>query len=217
MNKYRLLIGVVVVAVLLAGAYFISASAKAPAPDVKVTAPGVGAREVTPTDKMRVRTAEGQPSIDIATYRLKVDGFVEHRLSMTFGEIQAMPVDERFVKLPCVEGWTEKAVWKGVRLADVLKSAGIGKGGETVVFKSPGGYTSSLTVADVIATDPMLAYGVNNERLPDEQGYPLRLVVPNRLGYKWVKWVTEIEVIKGGYEGYWESRGYSNDADATGR
>jgi DMSO/TMAO reductase YedYZ molybdopterin-dependent catalytic subunit len=63
----------------------------------------------------------------------------------------------------------------------------------------------------------MLAYGVNGDRLPDEQGYPLRLVVPNRLGYKWIKWVVEIDLIKGSYQGYWESRGYSNDADATGR
>ncbi len=53
--------------------------------------------------------------------------------------------------------------------------------------------------------------------LPYEQGFPLRLVVPERLGYKWIKWITTIEVISGEYEGYWESRGYSNEADASNR
>lgn len=63
----------------------------------------------------------------------------------------------------------------------------------------------------------MLAYEVNGDRLPDEQGYPVRLVVPKRLGYKRIKWVTSIELISGDYEGYRESRGYSNEAYASGR
>ena len=63
----------------------------------------------------------------------------------------------------------------------------------------------------------MLAYEVNGSVLPDDQGFPVRLVVPDRLGYKWIKWVTGIELARGEYSGYWESRGYDNDADASGR
>lgn len=148
----------------------------------KATVPGGGTKVVTPTSQLHVETAEGQPSINISTYRLKVSGLVDHPLSLTFDQIKALPAQERFVKLPCVEGWTDSAVWNGPRLAAVLKQAGVKSGAGTVVFKSPGGYSTSLTVADVTATDPMLAYGVNGTKLPDEQGYPLRLVVPNRLG-----------------------------------
>jgi len=211
MSRLRLLagLGLVVAVVLLAGC--------AQGAGTKVTIPGVGTKRVTPTSQLRVETAEGQPTIDINTYTLKISGLVKHPMSLTFDQIKALPAQQRFVKLPCVEGWTDSAVWQGPRLADVLKQAGIKDTAKTVVFKSPKGYSTSLTVADVLATDPMLAYGVNGERLPDVQGYPLRLVVPNRLGYKWIKWVVEIELIQGSYKGYWESRGYSNDANATGR
>ncbi len=58
---------------------------------------------------------------------------------------------------------------------------------------------------------------MNGVSLPAEQGFPIRLVVPDRLGYKWIKWVDAIEVISGEYEGFWESRGYSNQADASNR
>jgi DMSO/TMAO reductase YedYZ molybdopterin-dependent catalytic subunit len=142
---------------------------------------------------------------------------VEKPLSFSFDDILAMQAEERLVDLPCVEGWTETALWKGARLAPLLESAGVMEGADNVVFSSPGGYTTSLTLADIAETDPLLAYGSNGEMLPHEQGFPVKLVVPDRLGYKWIKWVTSIEVISGEYEGYWETRGYSNEADASGR
>jgi len=202
--------------VLIAIAAFLLAGC-AQSAGTKVTVPGVGTKVVTPTKDLHVETAEGQPNIDINTYRLKVTGLVNNPLSLTFAQIKALPSQSRLVDLPCVEGWTDKAVWTGPSLADVLKQAGLKSNARTVIFKSPGGYSTSLTTADITATDPMLAYGVNGTRLPDEQGYPLRLVVPHRLGYKWCKWVVEIDVIQGTYQGYWESRGYSNDANAGGR
>ena len=203
--------------VIVVGLLTYAATRGRPAGTTKINVPGVGTKAVTPTAKLHVRTAEGEPKIDLASYRLKVSGLVEIPLSLSFDDVKSMPSVERYVTLPCVEGWSDEGIWKGVRLADVLKKAGVRDSARTVVFKSPGGYTTLLTTADVTATDPVLAYGVNGGRLPDQQGYPLRLVVPHKLGYKWIKWVTEIDLIKGSYEGYWESRGYSNSADATGR
>jgi DMSO/TMAO reductase YedYZ molybdopterin-dependent catalytic subunit len=216
MDTKRLVIAVAVAVVLL-GLAFLYFGVINKTPKETIELPGGKEATVTPTSKMRVRTAEGQPTIDVDKFHLSVGGLVDKELSLTFAEIQAMPVEERYVRLPCVEGWSEDGVWRGVRLSDVLERAGVSKDARTVVFSSPGGYTTSLTVADVKKTDPILAYGVNGEKLPDGQGYPLRLVVPNKLGYKWIKWVDSIELIKGDYEGYWESRGYSNTADATGR
>lgn len=163
---------------------------------------------------MRIRTAEDAPVINAAEYRLGVEGLVDNPISLSYEEIKAMPADERLVELPCVEGWSETGLWKGPRLTDVLGKAGIKEDASTVVFSSPGGYTTSLTIDDVNETDPLLAYEVNGEKLPRDLGFPVRLVVPDKLGYKWIKWVDKIELIEGDYEGYWEERGYSNDADA---
>ena len=183
-------------------------------PSVTVESESGEQAQVTPTDRMRVRTAEREPQIDPSTWRLKVSGLVDRELSLTLDEVLGRPAEERLVELPCVEGWKETALWKGVRLAPLLEEAGMYDDAETVVFSSPGGYTTSLTVQDIRETDPLLAYQVNGEPLPQEQGYPLRLVVPQRLGYKWIKWVTGIQAIRGEYEGYWESYGYSNEARA---
>ncbi len=214
MKRMNILLAVLMVAVLCGGAVYWAAGARTPTKQIQA----VGRRyDVTPTDKMRVRTAEGQPHIDPADFRLKVKGLVERPQSLTLQELQRLPAVERYVQLPCVEGWTEAGVWKGPRLSTVLEAAGVKKGATTVIFRSPGGYSTSLTLKDVGQTDPLLAYGVNGGNLPEAQGYPLRLVAPDRLGYKWIKWVTEIELVSGDYRGYWESRGYSNEAGAGGR
>ena len=207
---------VLLVAALLVGAVVL-VLVRGGEPKAELELPEGGTVEVTPNDEMRVRTAEDDPVIDPATYTLTITGMVEKPLTFDFEDIKAMEAEERLVDLPCVEGWTETALWKGTRLAPLLESAGVLEGADNVVFTSPGGYTTSLTLADITETDPLLAYGTNGEMLPHEQGFPLRLVVPERLGYKWIKWVTGIEVISGEYEGYWESRGYSDEADASNR
>jgi DMSO/TMAO reductase YedYZ molybdopterin-dependent catalytic subunit len=215
-SKLRPFIGISVVVAVVSG-FVLFAVARNSSPTEDYRPPGGSEVEVTATDEMRVRTAEGQPEIDLESYRLVVDGLVGEELSLTYEEIQGIGADERYAELPCVEGWTEKGVWRGTRLQVLLEMAGVDDEARTVVFHSPNGYTTSLTVEDVEETDPLLAYGVNGERLPEEQGYPLRLVVPDRLGYKWIKWLDRIEVIAGEYEGFWEKRGYSNEADATDR
>ncbi len=206
---------ILVVVVLVGAAVYLFVGRSEPKADLEL--PEGGTVEVTPLDEMRVRTAESDPVIDPETYTLTVSGLVEKPLTFNFDEILNMEAEERLVALPCVEGWTETALWKGTRLAPLLEEAGVLEGADNVVFSSPGGYTTSLTLEDIAETDPLLVYGANGEMLPHEQGYPLRLVVPDRLGYKWIKWVVSIEVISGEYKGYWESRGYSNEADASDR
>jgi DMSO/TMAO reductase YedYZ molybdopterin-dependent catalytic subunit len=204
---------ILVVVVLVGAAVYLLVGRSEP----KTELPEGGTVEVTPLDEMRVRTAEDDPVIDTETYNLVITGLVDSPLTFTFDDILSMEAEERLVALPCVEGWTETGLWKGTRLAPLLEEAGVLEEADNVVFSSPGGYTTSLTLEDIAQTDPLLVYGANGEMLPQEQGYPLRLVVPDRLGYKWIKWVTSIEVIAGEYEGYWESRGYSNEADASDR
>ncbi|MBN1289484.1 MAG: molybdopterin-dependent oxidoreductase [Actinobacteria bacterium] len=173
--------------------------------------------EVTAVEDMRVRTAEDAPEIDAATYRLEVTGLVNSPLTLTYDEIRSLPAEKRLVDLPCVEGWSETARWKGPRLQEILDRAGAKENATTAVFYSPGGYSTSLAITDIGKTDPLLAYEVNGETLPPDQGFPVRLVVPDKLGYKWIKWVDRIELIEGDHEGYWEQRGYPNEADTEGR
>jgi DMSO/TMAO reductase YedYZ molybdopterin-dependent catalytic subunit len=216
MEKYRSYItAAIVIALIAGGAIYVVLANRSPSEEIALESGGK--TKVTPTEKMRVRTAEEQPKIDPSTYMLEIGGLVEKELTLTFDELKKRTAEERFVELPCVEGWTEAGVWKGTRLKPLLEEAGVKESAATVVFTSPGGYTTSLTLEDVDETDPLLAYGVNGDDLPEEQGFPLRLVVPDRLGYKWIKWVTGIELISGTYEGYWESRGYSNEAEVKGR
>ncbi len=169
--------------------------------------------EVTPIDQMRVRTAETAPALDAESYRLRVSGMVDNPLELALSELQQLPSQEELVDLPCVEGWTETGLWRGPRLSGVLEMVGIQPGAGNVVLSSPGGYTTSLTLDEIAESDPILAYGVNGETLPPQLGFPIRLVAPHQLGYKWIKWVTGIEVIQGDYRGYWESRGYSSHAE----
>lgn len=216
MERYRSYIIVAAVVALLVGAVVFT-YLRTREPKEELDLPEGGTVEVTPLDEMRVRTAEEDPIIDPDSYRLTVTGLVDNQVTLTLEELLAMDAPERLVDLPCVEGWTESAMWRGPRLAEVLAMAGVQEGADNVVFSSPGGYTTSLTLEDIEETDPLLAYEANGETIPHEQGFPIRLVVPERLGYKWIKWVTGIEVISGEHEGYWESRGYSNEADASER
>jgi len=101
---------------------------------------------------------------------------------------------------------------KGVRVKDLLLEAGVKPGANTVIFYAEDGYSSSLPLTYIEDRDILLAYAMNNVTLPAERGLPFQLVAEDRWGYKWVKWVTRIEVSDDeNYRGYWESRGYVNN------
>ncbi|UCF08652.1 MAG: molybdopterin-dependent oxidoreductase, partial [Thermoplasmata archaeon] len=108
---------------------------------------------------------------------------------------------------------TGTADWKGVKVSAILDLAEVKDNATEVVFYAADGYSSSLTLDYLMRDDVILAYEMNGEVLPRDHGYPLRLVAPNKYGYKWVKWITHMEVVGHDYEGYWESRGWSDDAD----
>jgi len=100
-----------------------------------------------------------------------------------------------------------------VRLADVLALAKPKQGVRTVIFYAVDGYSSSLDYGDVKRLDLMLAAKINGKILDAKRGFPFQVVAESKLGYKWVKWVTRIELSKDPYKGFWEQRGYDNEAD----
>jgi len=170
--------------------------------------------EITPIEDFFVLDLGIQPEIDIGEWRLEVTGLVETPLSLTYDEILAMPQVTQITYLYCMPGYEGTGEWTGVPLLYVLEKAGYSDETVSVVFYAADEYSSSIPLDKVVLQDTILAYKMNGVTLPEEHGYPLRLVVPDKVGYKWVKWIVKIELVNYLYEGYWESRGYSNIGNA---
>ena len=105
-------------------------------------------------------------------------------------------------------------LWEGVLVRDLFDRAGVLPEAKTVIFRSVDGYSTSLFLDYLYDNDIILAHKVNGVALPPELGYPFQVVAEGKWGYKWSKWVHEIEVSDDVfYEGHWESQGFSNKAD----
>ena len=157
------------------------------------------------------------PSVDGATWRLRVGGLVERPLSLTLDEIRAMAAVDQVQTLECISNEVggdliSTARWRGVRLRDVLAMARPAATAVELKLDADDGYTESIP-AELAADDRViLAYEMNGEPLPQRHGFPLRLLLPNRYGMKGPKWLTAIELIDQPYAGYWEQRGWSKEA-----
>ena len=163
----------------------------------------------------RENSIKGPQHIDIENYRLKVDGLVENPLEYTLEKATDNRQGyQKVVTLNCVEGWSVRILWEGVLIEDLIEEAEPSAEANMVIFHAYDGYTTSLPLAYVTGQDIMLAYKMNGVVLPPERGAPFQLVAESKWGYKWIKWVTRIELSDDpDYKGYWESRGFSNDAD----
>ena len=115
--------------------------------------------------------------------------------------------------MPCVEGWGFDAKWTGFRVTDLLDLAGLGPEAVYVVFHSADGYSTGLNLDYLRNEEIIMAYGINGVTLPPERGFPFQLVAKDKYGYKWAKWIVGIEVTNEAQRGYWESRGYSDNAN----
>ena len=156
---------------------------------------------------------KGPQYVDNTTYRLKVDGLVQQPLTYTYEDvINNHQSYEKLVTLNCVEGWSVTILWQGVLVNDLIAGAGVKPDAKVIVFHGYDGYTTSLPLQYIQDNNIMLAYKMNGVVLPPERGFPFELVAEQKWGYKWIKWVTEIELSSDvNYHGYWEQAGYSND------
>ena len=172
---------------------------------------GLGAL-VPGADEFRIYTVTGSiPTIAPATYRLRVDGMVEHPLDLSLGDLRAMKRTKLVHYFQCVTGWRVPSVhWEGVRLADVLDRAGVQRGGTALRFFSGDGvYTESLTISQAQLPDVLVADRMIGNDVTPEHGGPVRLYVATMYGYKSIKWLDRIEVINEVIPGYWENYGYA--------
>src|SRR5262245_7447878 len=194
---------------------------------------------ITPIDRFFVRTHVYAPRVDIGQWRLTLDGDVANTLTLTIDDLRKMPSVELVSVLECAGNgrgfyepsmpglqWGNGAVgngrWRGVRLADVLKRAGLKPSPKEVLFNgadTPIGtmpdFQRSIPIAKALHPATLLAYEMNGETLPVEHGFPLRVVVPGWAGDSWIKWVTSITVLDREHDGFWMARAYRHPGRAV--
>jgi DMSO/TMAO reductase YedYZ molybdopterin-dependent catalytic subunit len=147
--------------------------------------------------------------VDGNSWRLEVSGLVSEKKPWALADLQALPQRSMVIQHICVEGWSYIGGWSGVPLKTLLEHVGADTRAKYVAFKTADNYPSSIDMATALHPQTMLALDYGGETLADPFGFPLRLRMATKLGYKNPKWVTAIEVTNTYPGGYWESRGFS--------
>jgi DMSO/TMAO reductase YedYZ molybdopterin-dependent catalytic subunit len=199
---------------------------------------------VMPNAHFYVRNHFQIPVLDPATWRLEVGGLVERPLNLSVRDLMNMRSQALVVTLECAgngrslldppadgEQWGLGAVstaeWTGVPLVEVLDRAGVKPGAREVVFRGVDNGTlagrtdtisfeRSLTIDDARDSEALLAYAMNGEPLPIQHGFPLRVVVPGWYAVASVKWLREIEAIKGSFDGHYQTGSYFFEHERNG-
>jgi DMSO/TMAO reductase YedYZ molybdopterin-dependent catalytic subunit len=173
---------------------------------------------ITPNaDFYRIDTALSVPQVDPEHWTLKVLGRVDHPFELTFAEVLAMPMVEKYVTLQCVSNevggpLVGNAKWLGVPLPMLLDRAGIQKGADQIVGRSVDDFTAGCPTSAILdGRTALLAVGMNGEPLPTKHGFPARLIVAGLYGYvSATKWVTQLEATTfADYDAYWVPRGWA--------
>ncbi|MGB8698562.1 MAG: molybdopterin-dependent oxidoreductase [Thermosynechococcaceae cyanobacterium] len=161
-------------------------------------------------DKLLINTFDRTPQLDPDQFRLVLDGEVERPLQLSLKELQNLPSTSMVIRHVCVEGWAAIVQWGGVRLQDLAALVRPKAGVRYAYFKSADGYYESWDLASVLHPQTLMVYAKNGQPLSVENGAPLRLASPIKLGYKQSKWVTQITFTSqlSAKQGYWEDQGY---------
>ena len=177
--------------------------------DPEQLAPELPASEATPPGAFPQYYVSDSVPRAPAGWALKVGGLVERPGVLSLEDLQRLPRTEYRIRHHCVEGWSAVASWHGVRLRDLAGHVGADARAGYVEFRSfDSGYHSSWDRPSAFHAQTMLAYGMNGQPLTPEHGAPLRLYAAVKLGYKMVKYLTEVNFLPEPTGGYWEDRGY---------
>jgi sulfite oxidase len=168
---------------------------------------------ITPNEDF-YNVQKGTPvRVDAGLWRLRVDGLVDRPVSLTLDQIRSRPAVERLLTLECVDNriggyYIGNAMWKGVELAPLLAEAGVRPEPRNVALYGADGLTTGHPLEALRSA--FLAYEMNGQPLPVNHGFPVRILIPGKYGYKQPKWLTRIELVDRHYLGYWERKGWSD-------
>jgi DMSO/TMAO reductase YedYZ molybdopterin-dependent catalytic subunit len=190
-----------------------------PAADPQLDAlPGITPRITKNEDHYTVDTTLVKPRVLIDEWRLDIKGAVESPFSLTYDQLLDLEAVEQLHTLECISNYVggdliSTALWTGAPLRDLLNRAQVKPGAYDVVFTSVDGYTDSIPIAKAMEDRTLVAYLMNGKTVPQDHGYPARMLVPNIYGMKNVKWIRSVEVVTFDFIGYWQGQGWSDSAN----
>jgi DMSO/TMAO reductase YedYZ molybdopterin-dependent catalytic subunit len=149
------------------------------------------------------------PKIDGAGFKLNLSGLIESRRPWTLAELHALPQESQVTRHVCVEGWSMIGKWTGVPLRTFLARIGADTTAKYVGFECADGYYSSIDMASALHPQTFLTFKISDGILAPKFGYPLKLRVATKLGFKNPKWITAMYVTNRFPGGFWEDRGYN--------
>ncbi|MCX5859421.1 MAG: molybdopterin-dependent oxidoreductase [Proteobacteria bacterium] len=169
-------------------------------------------QQLSSINDLQENSIKGAQNVVLETYSLSVTGLVGQPLSYTYGEVlNQFNQVKKVADLHCVEGWSATFLFEGIPLLDLLEISSPLPEARIVIFHSVDGFTTSLPLDYFQNNDIIMAFQINGLAIRPQNGFPFQLVAEGKWGYKWAKWISEIELSDDmDYRGFWESRGYSN-------
>lgn len=149
------------------------------------------------------------PEVDAASYRLELNGRVQGRRIWTLDALHALPQQSQVTRHICIEGWSAIGKWGGVRFADFLRHAGADTTAKYVAFHCADNYWTSIDMPTALHPQTLLTLTYDGGILPAKYGFPMKLRIPTKLGYKNPKHIVAITVTNTFPGGYWENQGYN--------
>ena len=188
-------------------------------PDQVKKAPDQGFGEKVPpgqfvTQKFPVLTYGPTPKVDLERWRLRIFGLVEEEVELTWEQFKGLQWSTVNADFHCVTQWSSlDNTWEGVLFTDLMKQVKPKPEAKHVMAHCYGDYTTNVPLDLMLEDGSILAHKQDGEELGKDHGWPVRLIVPSRYGWKSAKWLNGIEFMAEDQPGFWEQRGYNNSAD----
>jgi DMSO/TMAO reductase YedYZ molybdopterin-dependent catalytic subunit len=149
------------------------------------------------------------PVVDPATYKLELAGMIENKKPWTLRELNVLPEVSQITRHICVEGWSAIGSWQGAVLSDFLKRIGADTRAKYIWFKCAEGYTNTIDMATALHPQTQMTFKYDHKILPRAYGFPMKIRMPTKLGFKQPKYVVAMEVTNENRGGYWSNQGYN--------
>jgi len=154
-------------------------------------------------------TEDEAPEVDAADFKLALGGLIDNKTPWTLDALYALPQETQITRHVCVEGWSAIGKWTGVRLAEFLRRIGADTTARYVHFTCAEGYSTSIDMPTALHPQTQVTFRYDGEILPRKYGFPMKVRMPTKLGFKNPKYVVEMVVTNDYTGGYWENQGYN--------
>lgn len=149
------------------------------------------------------------PVVDPKTYKFEITGFVDDKRPWTLDRLHALPEVSQITRHVCVEGWSAIGSWQGAKLSEFLQRIGADTRAKYVWFRCAEGYTETIDMATALHPQTQMTFKFDNQILPRAYGFPMKIRIPTKLGFKQPKYVVAMEVTNVDRGGYWSNQGYN--------